>query len=67
MMSSEGERGRGVGELGQGRECSVGVAFIEEGGEEEAAGEGRGDHDFMAPLMGRFLPSRRVMGEQRLH
>ena len=32
------EQGRGAGELGQGKECSVGVAFIEEGGEEEAAG-----------------------------
>jgi hypothetical protein len=29
---------RGAGELGQGKECSVGMAFIEEGGEEEAVG-----------------------------
>jgi hypothetical protein len=29
-MASERERGREVGELGQGRECSVGVVFIEE-------------------------------------
>jgi hypothetical protein len=29
-VASEGERGHGVGELEQGRECSVGVVFIEE-------------------------------------
>jgi hypothetical protein len=29
-MASERERGREVGELGQGRECSMGVVFIEE-------------------------------------